>query len=156
MKRFFNRKIWGSDAGSALVELALTLPILVFAMVCAADFARVFYTAMELTNAARAGAQYGAINPAQSGDIAGMQTTATGSVNMTGVNAAASRSCFCATGLGSFSPAACSTTCTGGQHLVVTVTVTTSKVFTTVVGAFPGVPHTVSLVRAATLRVPGS
>ena len=107
-----------------------------------------------LNNAARAGAQYGAYNPAQSGDIAAMQTTAAGSVNMTGVDAAASRTCYCATGVGTFSAASCSTTCPSGQHLVVTVTVTTSKVFTTVVGAFPGIPQTVSLVRTATLRAP--
>ncbi len=152
--RFFNRRAWASDAGSALVELAVTLPLLVLVMVGAVDFARVFYTGMELTNAARAGAQYGAYNPAQSGDIAGMQTTAAGSVNITGVTAAASRTCQCATGAGTFSAATCTTTCPSGQHLVVTVTVTTSKVFTTVVGSFPGIPHTLSLVRAATLRVP--
>ena len=123
-------------------------------MVCAIDFARIFYTAMELNNAARAGAQFGAYNPAQSGDIAGMQTTATGSVNMTMDTPAASRTCYCATGAGTFAAATCSTTCASGQHLVVTVTVTTSKVFTTVVGSFPGIPHTFTVVRAATLRAP--
>ena len=87
MNGFFNRRAWASDAGSALVELAVSLPLLVLVMVGTIDFARVFYTGMELTNAARAGAQYGAYNPAQSGDIAGMQTTAAGSVNITGVDA---------------------------------------------------------------------
>jgi Flp pilus assembly protein TadG len=154
MKHLFNRRAWTSDAGSALVELAVSLPLLVLVMVGVTDFARVFYTGMELTNAARAGAQYGSYNPAQSGDIAGMQTTATSSVNLTGVTATASRSCQCATGAGTFSAATCTTTCPSGQHLVVTVTVTASKTFTTVVGSFPGIPHTVSLVRAATLRVP--
>ena len=154
MNSFFNRRAWASDAGSALVELAVALPLLVLVMVFTIDFARVFYVGMELTNAARAGAQYGAYNPAQSGDIAGMQTTAAGSVNITMDPPAASRTCYCATGTGTFSaPTACSNTCPG-QHLVVTVTVTTSKVFTTVVGSFPGIPHTLSLVRAATLRAP--
>ena len=154
MNNFLNRRHWGSDAGSALVELAVTLPLLVLVMAGAIDFARVFYMGMELTNAARAGAQYGAYNPAQSGDIAGMQTTATGSVNITGVTATASRTCQCATGAGTFSAATCTTTCPSGQHLVVTVTVTTSKTFTTLMGSFPGIPTTVGLVRAATLRVP--
>jgi hypothetical protein len=123
-------------------------------MVGTVDFARVFYMGMELTNAARAGAQYGAYNPAQSADIAGMKTTATGSVNITGVTATALRTCQCATGAGTFSAATCTTTCPSGQHLVVTVTVTTAKTFTTVVGSLPGIPNTVSLVRSATLRVP--
>jgi hypothetical protein len=83
-----------------------------------------------------------------------MQTTATGSVNITGVTATASRACQCATGSGTFSAATCSSTCPAGQHLVVTVTVTTSKTFTTVFGSLPGIPHTINLVRAATLRVP--
>ena len=65
------------------MELAVTLPLLVLVMVGAIDFARVFYMGMELTNAARAGAQYGAYNPAQSGNIAGMQAAAAGSVNIT-------------------------------------------------------------------------
>ena len=154
MNNFVNRRHWASDAGSALVELAVTLPLLVLVMAGAIDFARVFYMGMELTNAARAGAQYGAYNPAQSGDIAGMRTTATGSVNITGVTATASRTCQCATSAGTFSAATCTTTCPSGQHLVVTVTVTTSKAFTTLMGSFPGIPRTVSLVRAATLRVP--
>jgi Flp pilus assembly protein TadG len=152
--RFFNRSTWASDAGSALVELAVVLPLLVLVMAGAIDFARVFYMGMELTNAARAGAQYGAYNPAQSGNIAGMQTTATGSVNIPGVTATALRSCQCATSAGAFSAATCSTTCPSGQHLVVTVTVTTSKTFTTVMGTFPGISRSVNLVRAATLRVP--
>jgi Flp pilus assembly protein TadG len=154
MSNFFNRRRWTSDAGSALVELAMTLPLLVLVMVGTIDLARVFYMGMELTNAARAGAQYGAYNPAQSGDFPGMRTAATGAVNITGVAATASRTCQCATTAGAFSGATCSTTCPSGQHLVVTVTVTTSKTFTTVVGSFPGIPNTVNLVRSATLRVP--
>ena len=156
MNGFFNRRHCASDAGSALVELAVSLPLLVLVMVCAVDFARVFYVGMELTNAARAGAQFGAHNPAQSGDIAGMTAAAVGSVNITGVVVTPPplRTCQCATSAGTFSAATCSTTCPSGQHLVVTVTVTTSKTFTTVAGSFPGIPNTVSLVRAATLRVP--
>ena len=124
-------------------------------MVGAIDFARVFYMGMELTNAARAGAQYGAYNPAQSGNFTGMETTATGSVNITGVTATASRTCRFATDAQVF-PAVvpCATAIPIGQHLVVTVTVTTSKTYTTVAGSFPGIPNTVSLVRSATLRVP--
>ncbi len=154
MNRFFNRPAWASDAGSALVELAVVLPLLVLVMAGAIDFARVFYTGMELTNAARAGAQYGAYNPAQSGNIAGMKTAATGSVNITGVTATASRICQCATSAGTFSAATCTTTCPSGRHLVVTVTVTASRSFTTLMGSFPGIPHSVDLVRSATLRVP--
>src|SRR3954465_8617970 len=97
MTGFVNRKSLASDAGSALVELAVSLTLLVLVMACAVDFARVFYVGMELTNAARASAQYGAYNPAQSGNIAGMQAAAKDSVNITGVTATALRTCQCAT-----------------------------------------------------------
>src|SRR4051794_29291485 len=114
MKGFFNPRAWASDAGSALVELAVALPLLVLVMVGVIDFARVFYVGMELTNAARAGAQYGAYNPAQSGNITGIRTAATGSVNITGVTATPSRTCQCATSAGTFSAATCTTTCASG------------------------------------------
>ena len=96
------------------------------------------------------------INTARSGDITGMQAAALGSVNITidDPHNPASRTCQCATSTGSFSAATCTTTCPSGQHLVVTVTVSTSKTFTTVAGSFPGIPNTVNLVREATLRVP--
>lgn len=45
--------------GSALVELALTLPLLAGIVICATELGRVAYYAIELTNAARAGAAFG-------------------------------------------------------------------------------------------------
>lgn len=51
-----------NERGSALVELALTLPLLVAIIVGAVELGRVAYFAIELTNAARAGAAYGAQN----------------------------------------------------------------------------------------------
>lgn len=48
-----------NESGSALVELALTLPLLVAIVVGAVELGRVAYFAIELTNAARAGAAFG-------------------------------------------------------------------------------------------------
>lgn len=149
----------GGETGSALVELAVALPLLVLTLVGTADFARVFYTAIELTNAARAGAQYGASSPGKSGNAANMESTATAAVNITGVTAAAARLCQCATDIGTFSPtspandctSAVTTACTGGTHRVMTVTVTTEKFFSTI-ASFIGIPS-YRLVRSATLRV---
>jgi Flp pilus assembly protein TadG len=150
----------GSDSGSALVELALCLPLLVLTMVGVADFARVFYTSIELNNAARAGAQYGAYTLARSGDISGMQTKATGAVNITGVTVvAAPPNCQCADDVGNFSPLAGGTTCATdvatscpSKHRVVTVTVTASKTFTPIAN-YAGIFSPVDLTRTATLRV---
>ena len=156
------RRARRSEAGAALVELAIALPFLVLVFAATIDFGRIFYASIALTNAARAGAQYGAHNAAQSGDTATMQTRATGaSPNLTGVTAVATRLCECATDAGTipFSatspPNTCdsSTACSSTTHLVVTVTVTVSKTFTTIMSGVPGIPGSVSLSRTATMRV---
>jgi TadE-like protein len=48
-----------SDRGGALVEFAITLPLLALLAIAAADYGRVYRTSIEVANAARAGAQFG-------------------------------------------------------------------------------------------------
>ncbi len=146
---------WRSESGGALVELAVALPVVVVVFAATIDFARVFNTAMALTDAARAGVQYGAFNSANSNDTAGMQTVATNATNITGITAVATQTCVCATDAGVFdsTPVLCTSTCTSPKHMVVTVTVTTSKTFTTIMTGFPSIPGSVNLTRTATLRV---
>ena len=54
-------------------------------------------------------------------------------------------------GAGAFSGVGCGSSCPSGQHLVVSVTVTATQQFNTVT-LFPGIPHTLSLSRVATMR----
>jgi Flp pilus assembly protein TadG len=56
-KNFFR-----DSKGAALVELALTAPLLLLAMIGSAELGRIAYYAIEVQNAARAGAAYGAQN----------------------------------------------------------------------------------------------
>lgn len=51
-----------SSKGSALIELALTLPLLALILVGAAELGRAAYFSIELSSAARAGAAYGSQN----------------------------------------------------------------------------------------------
>ena len=155
MSRSILRQPAWADAGSAIVELSVVLPMLVIVMVGTIDMARVFYTAMELTNAARAGAQFGAANLGNSANASQMQTVALAAVNITGVAAVASSPvCECAADDGSsFAATSCtSTTCPGGQHRVITVSVTTSTTFNLIMPSvlpFASIP----LSRTTTLRV---
>lgn len=48
--------------GAAAVEFAVVLPLLMLLLLGGADFGRCFYSAMAVANAARAGAEYGAMN----------------------------------------------------------------------------------------------
>jgi Flp pilus assembly protein TadG len=150
------------ENGAALVELVVSLPVLVALLVGIADFARVFYTAIELSNAARAGAQYGAKNLnscCTTAEHTDMDTTALNSGNI-GLLAVASHLCQCATNTGTFSatsPTAnnCidpeATSCPG-THRIISVTVAASTTFTTI-SPYPGIPRTLTMTRAATLRV---
>jgi Flp pilus assembly protein TadG len=146
------------ERGAALVELAVALPMLVLLMLGTADFARIFYMTMTLSEAARAGAQYGAQSVTKSRDTAGMRTAATNAVaadNLSGFSVTATTACVCWNDAGSTSqapsPNTCAGTCAGGYHLVVNVTVTATGTFTTVAN-YPGIPHTLTLSRDAVMR----
>ena len=141
-----------AERGAALVELAVVIPLLVLILVGTVDFARVFYTTMELTNAARAGAQYGGTKLSNSANSAAIQSYAISAApDIAPVTASASSVCWCATDAGAFSGVGCGSSCPSGQHLVVSVTVTATQQFNTVT-LFPGIPHTLSLSRVATMR----
>ena len=85
-----------ADGGQGLIELALTLPLLILILMGGAEFARFAWASIETTNAARAGAQYGAQTDITASDDAGMQTAALNDgVNLTGLAATSSHSCAC-------------------------------------------------------------
>jgi Flp pilus assembly protein TadG len=61
---------------AASVELALLLPILMFAFIAAIDYARVFYYTLTITSCARSGAIYGSQSPTKALDTAGITAAA--------------------------------------------------------------------------------
>src|SRR5437867_12150593 len=75
------RARWPSQRGSAIVELTLLVPLFLLMLLGTMDFARVFYTALSVTHAARAGAQYGAQSNVTSQDYAGMKQPAQNAAN---------------------------------------------------------------------------
>jgi len=160
MRRNLGRHRFSSERGAALVEIALTLPVLVALLIGTIDFARVFYLAIELTNAARAGAQYGAKSLGGSASLPDIEAAAESSVTTQGVTANATKTCQCAMADGSF-PATIdcaadpATACpsASGRFRVITITVTTSKNFSTI-SPYPGIfMSSFTVSRAAVLRV---
>ena len=73
------------EGGNSLIEVALSLPVLIWMLLGIADFAAVFNTSIELSNAARAGAQYGSRTVATAGNTTGMINAAKQS-NLNGNN----------------------------------------------------------------------
>ena len=53
--------------GQALVEFALIVPVLVLILLITVDFGRLFFTYIQVNNAAREGASYGSLNPTSTG-----------------------------------------------------------------------------------------
>jgi Flp pilus assembly protein TadG len=140
-----------SDAGNAIVELALLLPILVMLLVGVAELGRFAYMAIEVSNAARAGVQYGAENHVTASDTTGMQTAATtdGS-NVRGISATAIHYCACASASGT-AVACLPTSCTSSpiiEYVQVNTTASVSPMFN-----YPGISNTLTLTGQAIMRV---
>jgi len=147
------------EGGSALVEMAVVMPVLVMLLVGAADLARVFYYAMELTTAARAGAQYGSYNSATVTETANItaaaQNAAPNISPITVILATPPGVCQCALDDGTGQPwaaVACTATCPSGRHIVEYITVQSQKTFT-IISRFLPINRNITLTRSATMRV---
>jgi Flp pilus assembly protein TadG len=136
--------------GQSYVELAFALPVLVIILVVAADFGRLFYTYLEVINAARAGAQYGSNSVITAADAAGMAAAAKqDGANVPNLTVSASQ-CTCGTST-AFIPACSSSYCTNdpqGNYVVVNAQVP----FATIV-RYPGVPSSITLKGQAVMQV---
>lgn len=147
------RLIRADSAGQALVELALTVPLLFLVLLGAAELARVVYVLIEVTNAAEAAVRYGAQNSETASDLAGMQNAA--QIDAADVSLGAptiSTSCGCVDG--SASGVACGSgySCATGAAAVETLTVMTSKSFDPLIH-LPGLPNSFTLYGRAQQRV---
>jgi Flp pilus assembly protein TadG len=146
-------KFRDSERGSALVELALTIPMLLVVALGVADFARVFYFGNEVTAASRAAVQYGGYTTGNAGDTATMTTDGNAGAFNTTVTVSPVRKCYCVTDAGAFSlMASCTSAC--GNHVALFAEVTTTKTFTSVSRGLFGLPSTISLSRTVTMRAP--
>ena len=131
------------EAGQALIETALTLPLLCLLLLGSAELARAAYAAIEVANSAKAAVQYGASSRAAAADWSVSGTTYSGGLvnaatndaaNLSGNNAitvtSISTSCACANP--AFTPTSCSdnTTCEVNQSAMVeTLTVQTQATY---------------------------
>jgi hypothetical protein len=129
----------------------MVLPVLIVLLLIALDFARLYSMAMAVTDAARAGAQFGAQNRTAAANVLGMEQAACNSMpNVTctpGTNAIATSFCKC-----SGTTVSCTSPGTCGTYVQDFVQVTTNGTFSTVV-PYPGIPHSISLNGSATMQV---
>lgn len=134
--------------GTATVEFALMAPLLLFLLAAVVDFSMVIRTATCLTDAARAGAEYGSQNATSSQDLTGMQTAATNAEPGIGLTATAVQSCQCSNGT--------TVNCTGGTcssgaveiYVKVTTTATTGAILTNRALSYNGAVSASATMRA--------
>lgn len=143
------RRFWAAR-GQSYVELAFALPVLAMILVVAADFGRLFYTYLEVINAARAAAQYGSNSVVTAADSSGMVAAAKqDGVNVANLTVTANQ-CTCGTATASV-PACSSNYCTNdpqGNYVVVKA----QTPFSTIV-KYPGVPSSITLKSQAVMQV---
>ena len=137
--------------GSAAVELALIIPVLVLIMVGLLDMGRVFYGAITVVSAARAGVSYGSLNTFNATDTAGMLAAAQADAqDMTGLAFAAGHDCECPSN--SPTAVACSVTaCVDGSTPLMYVWTEVRGTFSPTL-PYPGLPPSITLTRTARMR----
>jgi Flp pilus assembly protein TadG len=121
------RALGSSERGQALAEMALIAPLLLFLLVGLVEVGRYANFSILVSNAARAGVQYGAQNLVTAADNVGMQNAATADANLGAVmTATGSHLCKCSDG----SASTCLPTDCASSHRLVYVQVDTVATFT--------------------------
>jgi Flp pilus assembly protein TadG len=136
-----------SRKGGAAVELAVLFPVILLILIGIVDYGRVFYTWVQVSNAARAGAEWGG----QSFVYETATDSMTALAKVDGADAGtltpvASYFCEC----GGIANATC-TLCAGGAAPEVYTKVVISKTVNMFL-AYPGLPATVTISRTAYFR----
>src|SRR5580704_18833025 len=132
--------------GQTVVEMALLLPVLLTLMIGLIEIGRYAYFDILISNAARAGAQYGAQSLIQAADVAGIRTAAQND-GLAAMTITSQQECGCNAGALGGCP-------TGGVCAVplVYVQVTASDTYTSLFN-YPGIPRSLALSSTVTMRV---
>jgi Flp pilus assembly protein TadG len=151
-RRITGRAAIRSESGQAFVELALVLPIFLLLLVGAAELGRIAYASIEVSNAARAGAAYGAQSHITASDPVGIQLAATQDApDITSISATATQSCSCSDGT-AITCANAATSCISPARIIEYVQVNTTAPVNTLFH-LPGIPNSITLNGQAIMRV---
>ena len=139
------------QGGQSVAEIALVTPLLLLMLLGTIEIGRFAYYGIEVSNAARAGVQYGAQNLADSRDLAGITTAARNDApEVPGLQVTATDKCACSTTPSNF--VACSALhCSSGHGLVFLQVDTTANVRP--LFRYPGLPSTYTATGHAIMRV---
>jgi len=138
--------------GSSVLEVALMMPLFTLILLGAAEFGRLAYYSIEVSNAAYAGATYAAQTHATAANTSAIQLAASAdAANTAGLSVTSTNSCSCSDG----TPISCSNAaifCLSPARIVVTVQVNTVATVNSLFN-YPGFPSTYALHGQAIERV---
>lgn len=143
------RQLFRCNSGQSLVETALAVSLCGVLMLGAAEFGRLAYAGIEISDSARAGVEYGSQSRATALDLPNMKVAALASApDVPNLTLTASSFCKCADGTSS----TCATSDCSGSRIVTYVQVNTSGNINPLIYV-PGLPKTYSLSGKAVMRV---
>jgi Flp pilus assembly protein TadG len=135
-----------------MLELAIILPVLLALTVGIIEIGRLAYFSFEISDAARAGAQYGTMTLGNAESDANVQQAArNNAVDMPGLTATRAMSCVCP-GSGTVTGGDCTSQITGCSYPLVYLTVTTTYPLTPLF-RYPGLPSSFTLTGVSTMPV---
>lgn len=150
--------------GVAIVEFALALPLLILLLVGIIEYGRYTYFAIEIGNAAHAGAQYGSQNATTGADFTGMKNAAIADGQntifpLTTAAITAQNVCACWNGSTETpsppSTSVCGQNCTAGRQVTYAQVMVTATMRTLFNFRAVGLPSSFTVAKTATIRILG-
>jgi hypothetical protein len=142
-------KVLRRELGTAIVELAIAIPVLVLLALGVADFGRMFFTGIAVANAARAAAEYGASSVDNSADTAKInQAGRDDASDIGGVTVTSERFCRCPDG----STPACDGTCPAPYSETEVFVKARAQKTVNLILRYPGLPTSMTFRDSATFR----
>jgi Flp pilus assembly protein TadG len=136
------------ETAQALVELAVSLPILALVTFGAVEMGNLLYASISLSDAAMAGVQYGTRNPTAAADTQGIENAAAADAPNLTLITTPSISCICSNG----SASTCQPTDCSGSNIETILTVQTQATVDPLVHV-PGFSKTFTLQAKAIQKV---
>ncbi len=138
--------------GGAMVEFAVTMPLLLLMTIAATDFSRIFWESAVMSRAAEAGAKYGAQDNTSSAKYTDMQRLAgNSSSHIDRATPTADRVCDCPDAPGTWVDCL-NTSCPNYGTPRAYSRVSVAKTFSTM-GYYPGLPQNTSMTWRGYMRV---
>ena len=141
------RRLRRCESGSSLLEFALVLPVILLLLIGLIDLGRAAYFGVLTSNAARAGAQYGAQSLYTINDTTGMSNAAVADAPGIGLTAVPSKLCTINGGGLTTCPTSGSV-----QNVVYYVKVHTTGTFSSLI-RYPGIPSPITIGGDSVMRV---